>query len=55
MSKPIPFPISGGRYVYDGDELVQVEAPTAPPVPKSQRPAEAAGEAAAPEAPAEPE
>lgn len=55
MSNPIPFPSAGGRYVYDGHELVQVEAPTAPPVPKSQRPAEAAGEAAVPEVPADPE
>lgn len=41
------FPLSGGDYVDDGSGLKQVGKPTAPPVPKSQRQAEAAAAARA--------
>jgi hypothetical protein len=40
--------------VYDGHELVQVEAPTAAPLPKSQRPVAAADQAEHPDPPADP-
>lgn len=54
MTNQVPLPSAGGRYVFDGYELVQVEASTAAPLPKSQRPVAAADQAEHPDPPADP-
>lgn len=41
-NKAPQFPLSGGDYVDDGSGLKQIAKPTAPPIPKSVRQAEAA-------------